>query len=150
MVGHPQGTAVPRGKPVKREPAGGPAAPDPTDKLACEVRVIHRDVVEAARKNLPDEAACGAMAEIFKAMGEPTRLRILWCLAEREMCVCDITAALSLSQSLVSHQLRILRQLKLVKHRREGKMVFYSLDDEHVKSLLQQAGDHVGEEASDE
>jgi len=119
----------------------------PKNDGICEVRVIHPEEVEEARKSLPEDEVSARMAELFKAMGDRNRLRILLCLVRGEMCVCDLSAALELSESLVSHQLRVLRNLHLVRFRKEGKMAFYSLDDRHVELLLRQGLDHVGEEA---
>jgi len=118
----------------------------PEDNDICEVRVIHPEEVEEARKTLPEDEVSARMAELFKAMGDRNRLRILLCLGRGEMCVCDLSAALELSESLVSHQLRVLRNLHLVRFRKEGKMAFYSLDDQHVELLLKQGLDHVREE----
>lgn len=119
----------------------------PKNDGICEVRVIHPEEVEAARETMPEDEVSARMAELFKAMGDRNRLRILLCLVHGEMCVCDLSAALELSKSLVSHQLRVLRNLHLVRFRKEGKMAFYSLDDRHVELLLRQGLDHVGEEA---
>jgi DNA-binding transcriptional ArsR family regulator len=118
----------------------------PENNDICEVRVIHPEEVEEARKTLPEGEVSARMAELFKAMGDRNRLRILLCLGRGEMCVCDLSATLELSESLVSHQLRVLRNLHLVRFRKEGKMVFYSLDDQHVELLLKQGLDHVREE----
>lgn len=118
----------------------------PENNDICEVRVIHPEEVEAARKILPEDEVSARVAELFKAMGDRNRLRILLCLGRGEMCVCDLSAALELSESLVSHQLRVLRNLHLVRFRKEGKMVFYSLDDQHVELLLEQGLDHIREE----
>lgn len=118
----------------------------PENNDICEVRVIHPEEVEEARKTLPEGEVSARMAELFKAMGDRNRLRILLCLGRGEMCVCDLSEALELSESLVSHQLRVLRNLHLVRFRKEGKMVFYSLDDQHVELLLKQGLDHVREE----
>ncbi len=83
------------------------------------------------------------IAETFKILGDPTRVKILYALSKRELCVCDISAVVALGQSAVSHQLRLLRGARLVKHRKEGKMVWYSLDDEHISLLLAQGIEHV-------
>ncbi|MDA2916315.1 metalloregulator ArsR/SmtB family transcription factor [Nitrospinae bacterium AH_259_B05_G02_I21] len=90
-----------------------------------------------------DEATTLGLAEIFRALGDPTRVRILHALAASELCVCDLAAILGMSQSAVSHQLRLLRSLRLVRHRREGRMVYYALDDDHIEKLLAQGLDHV-------
>ena len=85
------------------------------------------------------------MAELFKVFGDTTRIRILWALAEGEMCVCDLAKTLNMTQSAISHQLRILKQMKLVKNRREGKTVFYSLADGHIKTIINQGMEHIQE-----
>ncbi|MEE8219912.1 MAG: metalloregulator ArsR/SmtB family transcription factor [bacterium] len=90
-----------------------------------------------------DEPTTLGLAEIFRALGDPTRVRILHSLAASELCVCDLAAILGMSQSAVSHQLRLLRSLRLVRHRREGRMVYYALDDDHIEKLLAQGLDHV-------
>ncbi|MEE9305381.1 MAG: metalloregulator ArsR/SmtB family transcription factor [bacterium] len=90
-----------------------------------------------------DEATTLGLAEIFRALGDPTRVRILHALAASELCVCDLAAILGMSQSAVSHQLRLLRSLRLVRYRREGRMVYYALDDDHIEKLLAQGLDHV-------
>ena len=98
--------------------------------------------------NLKDETVwlnLEQMAELFKTFGDPTRIRILSALARQEMCVCDIAELLGMSQSAISHQLRVLKQMELVKYRREGKTVFYSLADSHVSTILAQGLDHVCE-----
>lgn len=92
---------------------------------------------------MPTESLVVALAETFRALGEPTRVRILHALSERELCVCDMAALLGASQSAISHQLRILRQLRLVKARRSGRRVIYSLDDDHVVDLFRMGLEHV-------
>ena len=111
----------------------------------CAVRVIHLDRVLRARdQSLPDEKL-HRVAGIFKILGDPTRLRIIQALSGGEMCVCDLAALLCTSESAVSHQLRRLRDLSLVKNRRDGQTLYYSLDDEHVSGLLGMAVDHLHE-----
>lgn len=106
---------------------------------ACE----HQDVVETAKKEaLPDQEA-QQVAQIFKLLGDATRVKILQSLSRRELCVCDIAAIVDMGQSAVSHQLRLLRNARLVKYRREGKLAWYSLDDNHVNSLLAQSIAHI-------
>ncbi len=110
---------------------------------SCAVTVIHPEVVaEMKQVQLPDQTVTG-LAEIFKTLGDPTRIRIMHFLRKREMCVCDLAAALDMSQSAISHQLRILRNFRLVKNRRDGKQVFYSLDDDHVHTLFAQGLEHL-------
>lgn len=109
----------------------------------CLTRCVHEDAVLRAKKTmLPSEQATD-LAALFKVLGDPTRVRILRGLNSGELCVCDIAALLCMTISAVSHQLRVLRAHKLVKYRKEGKIVFYSLDDDHVTSLMQDGLDHV-------
>jgi ArsR family transcriptional regulator len=115
------------------------------ERIECDVPVIHEEVVRAVRGKMPDEEALMDLADLFKVFGDSTRVRIISALLHAEMCVCDIAALLGMSKSAISHQLRTLRQTKLVKYRREGKVVFYSLDDEHVGTIFSQALVHVGE-----
>ena len=111
----------------------------------CEDHVIHQEIAEAARKDLPDEDELFDLAELFKIFGDSTRVKILYLLFESEMCVCDIAEVLGVTVSAVSHQMRVLKSAKLVKFRKEGKSVFYSLADEHVGSILAQGLEHVRE-----
>lgn len=104
----------------------------------CDCDVIHEAVVNQVRAKMPEENTLYDLAELFKVFGDSTRIRILWALDEAEMCVCDIAYLLNMTQSAISHQLRVLKQAKLVKNRRDGKVMFYSLDDEHVKDILNQ------------
>lgn len=111
----------------------------------CDCNIIHENVVSSVKEKMPDEEKLYDLAELFKVFGDSTRIKILCALAESEMCVCDISALLNMTQSAISHQLRILKQAKLVKSRREGKVVFYSLDDDHVKQIFNQGLDHINE-----
>jgi ArsR family transcriptional regulator len=95
---------------------------------------------------MPEEEKLYDLAELFKIFGDSTRIRILFVLFEAEVCVCDLAEALNMTQSAVSHQLRILKQNKLVKNRREGKSIFYSLADDHVRAIINQGMEHVEEE----
>ncbi|HOB82516.1 MAG TPA: metalloregulator ArsR/SmtB family transcription factor [Peptococcaceae bacterium] len=109
----------------------------------CEVTCIHEDRVSRVKQNsLKAEEVLG-LEDIFKALGDSTRIKLLHALSQEEMCVCDLAEVIGMSQSLVSHQLRVLRNLRLVKHRREGKMVYYSLDDEHILQLFTQGLEHI-------
>jgi ArsR family transcriptional regulator len=112
---------------------------------ACDVIQIDLPRVRRLRASLVGGEAATGLAETFRALGDPTRVRILDALSLCELCVCDLAAVLGLSQSAVSHQLRLLRGLRLVRARREGRMVFYTLDDRHVTDLLQQGLRHVEE-----
>lgn len=112
---------------------------------SCSCTVIHEDVINKVRDNMPEEEILYDLAELFKVFGDTTRIKILHALFESEMCVCDIAALLTMNQSAISHQLRILKQARLVKYRRDGKVVYYSLDDEHIKSIFDQGLLHVKE-----
>ncbi len=112
----------------------------------CEVSAVHEDVVERVRGAMPDEDLLCDAAELFKVFGDSTRTRILSALFVEELCVCDIASLLCMTKSAVSHQLRILRQTKIVKSRRSGKEVYYSLDDEHIARIYGMALEHLMEE----
>lgn len=114
-----------------------------TDDLVCDDRVVHMDAVLAARRALPPPASLAGLAELFAALGDPSRVRILAALAAQELCVCDLAATVGISESAVSHQLRHLRSLGLVSSRRQGRLVYYALDDDHVRQLFSQGLDHV-------
>ena len=109
----------------------------------CEETKIHTDAVERVRAQLPREEVLYDLAELFKIFGDSTRIKILYALLESELCVCDIAKLMEVSQSAVSHQLRVLKASKLVKFRREGKTVYYSLADEHVMGILSQGMEHI-------
>ena len=115
------------------------------DVECCDFYQVHEDVVRAVNDKMPDEDKLYDLAEIFKVFGDSTRIKILYVLFEAEMCVCDIAQLLNMTQSAISHQLRILKQMKLVKSRREGKTVFYSLADDHIQTILNQGMEHVME-----
>src|SRR5437667_271528 len=109
----------------------------------CEVTAVDPERVRRVQLRLTDEAASERLAETFAALADPARLRIVEALALEELCVCDLSAALGLSQSGTSHHLRTLRNLRLVKHRRAGRLVYYSLDDSHIVGLFAQGLEHV-------
>ena len=111
----------------------------------CETVQVHRDIVEKVDAEMPDEEILYDLAELFKLFGDSTRIKILYVLFASEMCVCDIAQLLGMSQSAISHQLRALKQAKLVRYRREGKQVYYSLADGHVRTILGQGMEHVAE-----
>ena len=111
----------------------------------CDDDIVHSGAVERVRAAMPDEDALYDAAELFKVFGDSTRTRILSALFVEELCVCDIADLLGLTQSAISHQLRTLKANKLVRSRREGKTVFYSLADQHVRSIIGQGMDHVME-----
>lgn len=120
------------------------------DLSICGDQIVHAEAVRQTRAKLPDAGVVGDMTAVFAALGDPTRLRIVAALANHELCVCDLAASLGMRQSGVSHQLRVLRKLGLVKPRREGRLVYYSLDDEHVSILFNQALEHVSHQAEGE
>ena len=111
----------------------------------CEFTHAHDDLVAKVREAMPQEELLYDLAELYKVFGDSTRIRILYVLFESEMCGCDIAQLLNMSMSAISHQLRVLKQSRLVKFRREGKTVFYSLADDHVRSILDQGMEHVEE-----
>lgn len=115
------------------------------DTPTCEVNCVHLDLIkELGDKLIPTEQA-NQLSDLFKTLGDPTRVRIMDALAKNELCVCDLAELIGLSQSATSHQLRVLRNSHLVKYRREGKMVYYSLDDNHVLGLYSQGLEHITE-----
>ena len=103
----------------------------------CNCNIIHNDVVDKVKSQLPQEEVLYDLAEFFKVFGDSTRIKIICALFESEMCVCDLAALLNVSQSAISHQLRTLKGARLVRYRREGKVIYYSLDDEHIKHIFQ-------------
>ena len=109
----------------------------------CELMCAHEEIVEKVQKEMPDEDTLYDPTELFRIFGDSTRIRILYVLFEAEMCVCDIAALLGMTQSAISHQLRALKNAKLVTSRREGKTVFYSLADDHVKTIIDQGLEHI-------
>lgn len=111
----------------------------------CQERMVHPENLELVRQEMPDVNVLCDMADLFKALGDRTRVRILFALSKTELCVCDLTEILGMSSSAVSHQLRVLRASKLVSFRREGKNVFYRLADDHVQKIFEQALEHVRE-----
>ena len=111
----------------------------------CEYIHVHEDIVEKVKNRIPPEQELYDLAEFFKVFGDSTRIKILYVLFQAEMCVCDIAQLLGLTQTAVSHQLRVLKNAKLVQFRREGKTVFYSLADSHVRTILDQGMEHVAE-----
>lgn len=111
----------------------------------CEYMHAHSELIDQVHKLMPDTDELYDLAELFKVFGDSTRIRILYVLFESEMCVCDIAQTLDMTISAVSHQLRVLKQADLVRYRREGKTVFYSLADDHVKSILGQGMEHIKE-----
>ncbi len=121
-------------------------SPQPCDEPFCDVRTIHLDRVILARQEAIADPLLARLALTYKIMGDPTRLRIVMALKSREMCVCDLAAFVGVSESAVSHQLRRLRELALVKPRRDGQTLYYSLDDGHVSDLIEIGLEHLLEE----
>lgn len=119
---------------------------DNTDTEFCEAEELHEDLIRLVNETMPDEEELYDLAELFKVFGDSTRIRILFVLFEAEVCVCDLAHTLNMTQSAISHQLRILKQNKLVKSRREGKSIFYSLADGHVRTIIAQGREHIEED----
>lgn len=111
----------------------------------CDCNIIHEEIVRRVGQRMPPEENLYDLAELFKVFGDTTRIKILCALVEAEMCVCDIAALLNMTQSSISHQLRVLKQARLVRYRRDGKIVYYSIDDEHVKQIFDQGLIHLNE-----
>ena len=111
----------------------------------CITKGIHGDVIRTVKQNMPDTVALYELADLLKLLGDSTRIGILWALSESEMCVCDLCALLKMKQPAVSHQLKNLKQSRVVKARRDGKIVYYSLDDEHIRRLLNLGMEHIQE-----
>lgn len=112
----------------------------------CDGFEVHEDLLKIVNETLPEETELYDLAELFKVFGDSTRIRILFVLFEAEVCVCDLAKALNMTQFAISHQLRILKQNKLVKSRREGKSIFYSLADDHVRTIINQGREHIEED----
>jgi DNA-binding transcriptional ArsR family regulator len=111
----------------------------------CQEKIIHLDKVKTAAESIPESRVVDSLVEIFKSLGDATRLKIVIALSACELCVCDIAAVCNISESAISHHLKTLRMLKIVQFRKEGKIVYYRLDDEHVNSLIKQSIEHVNE-----
>ena len=115
------------------------------EPVCCETVEVHEDLLRIVEQTMPEETELYDLAELFKVFGDSTRIRILFVLSSAEVCVCDLAETLNMTQSAVSHQLKILKQAKLVSSRREGKSVFYSLADEHVRTIIDQGREHIEE-----
>ncbi len=111
----------------------------------CSCSIIHEDVVNKVREHIPKDEILYDLSDLFKTLGDSTRIKVLYALFQAEMCVCDIAALLGMTQSAISHQLRVLKQARLVKYRKDGKVVYYSLDDDHVKCIFNQGLLHISE-----
>jgi DNA-binding transcriptional ArsR family regulator len=120
-----------------------PENQQPTNLIRCEQSFIHEDQVLVAQEHLIDGLTSTHLARTFQALSDPTRVRLISALTEAELCVCDLAAVLGMSQSAVSHQLRSLRDLRLVKSRRVGREIFYTLDDEHIRELYELGLKHI-------
>ena len=121
---------------------------EPMDKIEvehCDYIHVHEDIVKNVQEHMPQEEELRDLADFFKVFGDTTRIRILYTLFQSEMCVCDLAQPLDMTQSAISHQLRVLKQMKLVANRREGKTVFYSLADSHIKTIMNQGMEHIRE-----
>ncbi|MDP2646612.1 MAG: metalloregulator ArsR/SmtB family transcription factor [Desulfobacterales bacterium] len=116
----------------------------------CITKGIHKDIIHAVQNKLPDSGLLHDLADLFKLFGDSTRISILWALSESEMCVCDLCALLKMKQPAVSHQLKNLKQARIVKSRRDGQVVFYSLDDEHIRKLMDLGMGHIREPQFDQ
>lgn len=116
-----------------------------SDDALCDVRMVHDDAVAAARDARAEDHDLAHLADTFQMLASPTRLRIVEALAERELCVCDLSAVVEVSESAVSHHLRQMRQMRIVRFRKEGRMAYYRLDDDHVAQLFRLGLDHVRE-----
>lgn len=112
----------------------------------CDTVEVHEDLLKIVQDTMPDEQELNDLADLFKIFGDYTRIRILFVLFESEVCVCDLAQVLNMTQSAISHQLKILKQSRLVKSRREGKSIFYSLADEHVETIIGKGREHIEED----
>jgi ArsR family transcriptional regulator len=112
-------------------------------ELICDCNIIHKEVVEKALENKPNDDKLNKLSQVFKILGDPTRIKIIWTLDNQEMCVCDIANVLNMTKSSISHQLALLRTLEIVKYRKVGKEVYYMLDDEHIKELYEIGIKHI-------
>lgn len=117
------------------------------DPGTCQVKTIHREIVAKVSQELPSSDEVRHVSSFFKLFSDQSRLAIIWALSKSEMCVCDICATLGMKQSAVSHQLNKLKMSRVVKPRREGKVVYYSLDDSHIKTILSMGFEHITEVA---
>ncbi|MDF2537929.1 MAG: putative transcriptional regulator [Herbinix sp.] len=113
--------------------------------IYCDCDVIHGDVVDCVKNKMPPEDELYDLSDFFKVLGDSTRIKIMWALDESEMCVCDLAVLLNMTKSAISHQLHSLRQANLVKYRKEGKVVYYSLSDDHVKEIFEKGLEHIRE-----
>lgn len=111
----------------------------------CDTILVHSDIIDDIQQHMPEENILRELADFYKVFGDATRIRILYVLLQHEVCVCDLAEILGMTQSAISHQLRVLKQMKLVKNRREGKTVYYSLADGHIQTIISQGMEHIAE-----
>lgn len=111
----------------------------------CDTYHLHEHVVHEVEEHMPEEEIIKELADFYKVFGDATRIKILYVLLQSELCVCDLAEVVGMTQSAVSHQLRMLKQMKLVKNRRDGKTVYYSLADGHIQTILSQGMEHIAE-----
>lgn len=111
----------------------------------AECNILHEETVKKVKQKMPEDGFIYDLAELFKVFADSTRMKIIYALLEEELCVCDIANIVGTTQSAISHQLRLLKQSKLVKFRREGKIIFYSLDDEHIEQIVKKGSEHIEE-----
>ena len=116
--------------------------------LNCNCEVIHPELVDKVKDIMPDENELYDLSDFFKVFADGTRIKIMWALEESELCVCDLAVLLNMTKSAISHQLKSLRAANLVKYRKEGKVVFYSLTDEHVKAIFEKGLEHIRENST--
>lgn len=119
------------------------------EEFCCETEEVHEDLLKIVNETMPDETELYDLAELFKIFGDSTRIRILFVLFEAEVCVCDLAAALNMTQSAISHQLKILKDANLVANRREGKTIYYFLSDDHVRTIIAKGFEHLIEERNE-
>lgn len=127
------------------DPTAEPETDDVRDDVLCDVALVHEDRVRAARAARADGSEIDALAETFQVLASPTRLRLIEALTRGEMCVCDLAAVSGVSQSAVSHHLRMMRALRLVRYRKESRMAYYRLDDAHIEAVFRMGLEHVRE-----
>lgn len=111
----------------------------------CDCNVIHKEIVDMVKSKMPEESQLYDLADFFKVLGDSTRVKLMWALDKNEMCVCDLAVLFNMTKSAISHQLRSLKQANLVKYRKEGKIVYYTLADDHVKDIFEKGSEHIAE-----
>lgn len=114
------------------------------NKFICDITQVHMQSVEAAKKNMLTDNEVQQLSSIFKVLSDPTRIKLLWAMKDQEMCVCDLAASINMTKSAISHQLKTMKEYHVVKSRRDGKNIFYSLDDQHVTDIMSLAKVHAG------